>query len=243
MKRAAQTRDYPFFSAVTKYLDYMKHLEKHISLHLHHHQRSVHTEDNSLLPSAVNIYAEVTGVVNSGFNTSARPNAYQSDTTGLTPQLFLAQFLKTLYIYNHAPCTAFCPIMYMISIQPCTLAVLGTTCQLQPQLSRGDRVKKTSKILHSQKYYENCWLGRDERLSQIRLQSNSSEGRKQKEMCQHSTDIQQFIKIQEIFGSVFRTVTSLFYIFISIFMCILFLSFPGLLQQLDSCMNCLPLPV
>lgn len=102
-------------------------------MHLHHHQGSVPTEDNSLLPSAVNIYAEVTAVVNSGFKTSAKPNVYQRATTGLTPRLFLVYFLKKkLGIYNHAACTAFYPNTYMISIQPCTPAVLGTTCQLQP---------------------------------------------------------------------------------------------------------------
>jgi len=43
-------------------------------------------------------------------------------------------------------------------------------------------------------------------------------------MCQSSTDIQQSFKIKEIFGQLFRADTPLFYIFISVFMCILYLS-------------------
>lgn len=54
--------------------------------------------------------------------------------------------------------------------------------------------------------------------------NSSAEGGKQKEMCRSSTDIQQSFQIQEILVRVLGAATPLFYILISIFMCILYLS-------------------
>lgn len=70
-----------------------------------------------------------------------------------TPCLCLVCFLKKLGIHNHAPCTLFCRN---------TTSAFGTHLPTSATAEYGWWSEKTQKILCSQKFYENWWLGKDE---------------------------------------------------------------------------------
>lgn len=75
--------------------------------------------------------------------------------------------------------------------------------------------------MHSEKFYENWWLGKHEGPNQAaRVTTLLKEGNK--ETCQSSTDTEQSFKTREIF--VLRAATFLLYILISIVIGILYLS-------------------